>query len=158
ERVVRAARRLADQLNGDWIAVHVETPREARLSPERREQLNRALHLAQELGAEVVMLHALSVATAVTEYAHSHNITKVIAGHALRPRWRDMLEGSVVERFMRTEQKLDVYIVAGEEEKEGEPGKAPAAPLAGAKAEHLEGPWKPWVQAIWLVSLATGVG
>src|SRR5277367_738985 len=50
ERVVRAAARLASQLNADWHAIYVETPDLQRLAPARREQILATLNLAHELG------------------------------------------------------------------------------------------------------------
>ena len=54
ERLVRAARRLADELNAPWTVLHVEVPDDVRLRPEQREQLARTLRLAEELGAKTV--------------------------------------------------------------------------------------------------------
>ena len=49
ERLVRAARRLADELNAPWTVLHVELPHDVRLNAEQREQLARTLRLAEEL-------------------------------------------------------------------------------------------------------------
>ena len=53
ERLVRTARRLADELNAEWFAVYVETPGDAGLSEADRDQVARILQLAEELGARV---------------------------------------------------------------------------------------------------------
>ena len=54
ERLVRAARRLADELNAPWTVFHVELPHDVRLGTEQREQLARTMRLAEELGAKTV--------------------------------------------------------------------------------------------------------
>ncbi len=38
-RLVRAAKRMADRLECEWIAAYVQTPAHARLSPEARERI-----------------------------------------------------------------------------------------------------------------------
>ena len=62
ERLVRTARRLADELNAEWFAVHVEGPGETRLSRDREDHVARTLRLAEELGAKTIMLPGLNVA------------------------------------------------------------------------------------------------
>jgi two-component system sensor histidine kinase KdpD len=52
ERLVRSARRLADELNAPWTVLHVELPHDVRMNPEQREQLARTMRLAEELGAK----------------------------------------------------------------------------------------------------------
>ena len=86
ERLIRTARRLADELNAEWFAVYVETPGHARLSQEQRDQVAKSLRLAEELGARTRTLPGESVANAVLDYAHRHNITKIIAGKPVHPR------------------------------------------------------------------------
>ena len=49
-RLVRAARRMAARLHAEWFAVHVETPRDQRLTPAEREDILRAMELAEQLG------------------------------------------------------------------------------------------------------------
>ena len=49
ERLIRTARRLADELDAEWFAMYVETPNHARLSRQQRGRIERMLHLAEEL-------------------------------------------------------------------------------------------------------------
>jgi two-component system sensor histidine kinase KdpD len=80
ERVVRAAARLASQLNADWHAIYVETPGLQRLSPARREKILGTLNLAQELGATTAVIANPQVAESVIAYARSHNLSKLVIG------------------------------------------------------------------------------
>ena len=80
ERIVRAAARLATQLNVDWHAVYVETPALQRLPPARRERILAALNLAQELGATTAVLANAQVAESVIGYARNHNLSKLVIG------------------------------------------------------------------------------
>lgn len=86
ERVVRAAARLAGQLNSDWHAVYVETPRLQRLPVARRERILATLTLAQELGAKTAVLASAQIAESVIGYARSHNLSKLVIGRDPRRR------------------------------------------------------------------------
>ena len=76
ERVVRAAARLASQLNADWHAIYVETPSLQRLPAPKRERILATLNLAQELGATTAVIANAQVAESVIGYARSHNLSK----------------------------------------------------------------------------------
>jgi two-component system, OmpR family, sensor histidine kinase KdpD len=113
ERLVRATRRLADDLNAPWYAVHVETSGRDR-TPQNRERILNSLQLAESLGAQTVILAGWSVASAVAEFSQKNNITKIIAGKPLRPRLVDLVRGSIVDQIMRTSGTVDVYTISGE--------------------------------------------
>jgi two-component system sensor histidine kinase KdpD len=80
ERVVRAAARLASQLNADWHAVYVETPGLQRLPAERRESILRILNLAKELGATTAVIANANVAESLVAYARNQNLSKLVIG------------------------------------------------------------------------------
>lgn len=80
ERVVRAAARLAGQLNAEWHAVYVETPALQRLPAARREKILATLALAQELGATTAVIANAEVAVSVIAYARNHNLSKLVIG------------------------------------------------------------------------------
>jgi two-component system, OmpR family, sensor histidine kinase KdpD len=116
ERLIRTARRLADELTAEWFAIYIETPNESRLSQEQRDQVSRSLRLAEELGARTVSRPGQSVVEGVLEYAHRHNITKIIAGKPVQSRWIEFLRGSLVDRLIRRSGDIDVYIISTESE------------------------------------------
>lgn len=112
ERLIRAGRKLADDLSADWFVVFVETPGHIRMPAENRLRMQKNLQLAEELGARVVQLNGESVAGAVLDYAHHHNVTKIIAGKPMRPRWFEMIRGSVIDQIIRNSGHIDVYVVS----------------------------------------------
>src|SRR6202012_195536 len=69
ERVVRAAARLAGQLNAEGHAIYVETPGLQRLPAARREKILGTLTLAKELGATTAVIADADVAASVVAYA-----------------------------------------------------------------------------------------
>ncbi|WP_329956057.1 two-component system sensor histidine kinase KdpD [Collimonas silvisoli] len=84
EHVIRNTARLATQLNAEWHAVYVETPRLQRLPSAKRERILKTLKLAQDLGATTAVLAGNDVATVMAAYARSHNFSKIIIGRSQR--------------------------------------------------------------------------
>ncbi|MFC5474453.1 two-component system sensor histidine kinase KdpD [Paraherbaspirillum soli] len=84
EHVIRSTARLATQLNAEWHAVYVETPRLQRLPSAQRERILKTLKLAQDLGATTAVLAGNEVGAVLTDYARSHNFSKVIMGRSQR--------------------------------------------------------------------------
>ena len=149
ERLVRAARRLADGLNAEWAAIYVETSANARLSEGERDRIARTLHLAEELGAQTVTIPGHRAAETVLDYARSHNITKIIAGKPLRSRWLELVRGSLVDQLIQGSGHIDIYVIADE------PGPAPAPERHGWLPHR---PWRRYLWAIVIVAIATVVG
>jgi two-component system sensor histidine kinase KdpD len=114
ERLVRSGRRLADDLNAEWYTVFVETPGHMHMPPENRLRIQQNLRLAEELGAKVMTISHTSVSEAIISFAHEHNITKIIAGKPLRPRWYEIIRGTVIDQIIRSSGKIDVYVISEE--------------------------------------------
>ena len=115
ERLVRTARRQADRTGAQWTAIYIETPAHYRLSKEAKEQFTRYLQLAEKLGATTVTLFGLNIASTVIDYARRHNITRIIIGKTLRPRWQEYVFGSVVDQLIHYSGTIDIYVISSSE-------------------------------------------
>jgi len=147
ERLIRTARRLAEELKTEWHALYVETRENDRLTQENRERIWRELRLAESLGAkEVTTLTTDSAPAAVIDYARKHKITKVIVGRPTRPRWREWLRGSFVDQLLRRSKEIDVYVVSEENAK-----KEKTIP-----SQSVRVPWRSYLTSLLLVAGATG--
>jgi two-component system sensor histidine kinase KdpD len=146
ERLVRAARRLADELSAEGFALYVETPGDVGLSQTIRDQIARNIQLAEELGAKTVMLPGPDVAGAVIEYARQHNVTKIIVGKPPRPRWLELLRGSVVDRLILQSGDIDVYVISAE---------AQTARTAAPSTWRPQRPWQRYLGSVGLVAAAS---
>src|SRR6202041_132371 len=80
ERVVRAAARLAGQLNTEWHAIYVETPNLQRLAAAKREKILANLNLAQALGATTAVIANAQIAESIIAYARKNNLSKLVIG------------------------------------------------------------------------------
>ena len=100
-RLVRAARRMAARLRAEWLVVYVETPAHLRLPEADRDRVVQTLRLADQLGAETVTLSGQSVSEELLTYARTRNVSKIVVGKPRRPRWREIVFGSVVDELAR---------------------------------------------------------
>ena len=153
ERLVRTTRRLADELKAEWLALYVETPQFASMSQEKRDRVASILQLAEGLGARSYTLSSGSsmdsVAQTVIDFAHRNNITKIIAGKPLRPRWQEVLRGSLVEKLIHKSGDIDIYIVTSADR--------PSFP-ADENPLKLHSSIFKYLMSLFLVSIATLTG
>lgn len=114
ERLVRAGRRLADELNAEWFVLYVATTGAGAQQPQPQERVARHLQLAETLGAKTLTLPGTDVVTTTLAYARRHNVTKIIAGKPLHPRWREWVQPSIVDRLIRQSGAIDIYVISSE--------------------------------------------
>ena len=114
-RVVRAAARMAGTLHAELIAVTVESPRQAGLSEADRLQMIEAMRLAEHLGAETVTLSGQDIVAEIVHFAQRRNVTTIVVGKPVRPRWREVAFGSVVDSLVRASGDIDVHVITGQQ-------------------------------------------
>ena len=124
-RLVRATRRMAVRLHAEWSAVHVETARDQRFTAEEREEVLRALELAEQLGGRAVTLSGQSAAEEIVAYARAHNVTRIVLGKTKRPRWRELFQSSLLDALVRLSDGIELLAITGDEEDGGQPRTAP---------------------------------
>lgn len=114
--LVRYAKRLADRLHAPWTALHVEGRRNLQLNEDERDRIADALRLAQSLDGDSVTIPGSErqVADDVIGYARSNNITHIVIGKSVRPRWFEILHGSVVHELVRRAGNISVHVIAGD--------------------------------------------
>ncbi|HEY3308335.1 MAG TPA: sensor histidine kinase KdpD [Desulfuromonadaceae bacterium] len=150
EILIRAARRLADDLKAQWHTVYVETPSLGRQVRENRERVWKDLRLAESLGAHVANVTAATVADAVIEFAVRHNVTKIVVGKPSRPRWKEMLQQPIVDQVIRRSGVIDVVVVSFESGTASPPGHSSAV-----KNRSLE--MRGYLASVMLVAAASAV-
>ena len=113
ERLIRATRRMAYNLEAPWIALYVETG-EA-LADADLKQLNRNLALARELGAEVVHFAESSLIEAVKRTALEKNVTQIVIGRPDKRFVRDILtQGTILDQLVRETSEVDIHVLRQE--------------------------------------------
>ena len=110
ERLIRATRRLAYNLEAPWIAVHVDTG--VKLNDEDQAQLVKNLNLARELKAEVITTTEVEASAAIRRISRQRNVTQVIVGRPSRRWLRDIFYGgSLLDRLVRESAEVDIHVI-----------------------------------------------
>jgi len=112
EKLIRTTKRQADRINIDWRAVYVETPMHHRLSKANKEQIFKNIKLAESLGGKTETLFGLNIPDTLIDYAKKHNITRIVIGKTLRPRWKELIFGSIVDQMIHKSGEINVYVVS----------------------------------------------
>ncbi len=113
--LIRYARRVADRLHAPWTAMYVETAHTTRLSDAERDRIADYLRLAERLGASTITIAGRNIAAEVIAYAEANNITQIVIGKSDRPRWFEILHGSVVHELVRKSGPISVHVISAEE-------------------------------------------
>ena len=147
---VRAAKRTADGLDAELIALYVETERHAQLSEVERTRLAAATQLATQLDAEVVTVPGRSVVEEILSFARSRNATRVVVGKSRRSRWFELRHGSVVDQLVRSGSGLAIEVAPSGDKPEatGSIDWLMGAPLSVG----------PYLEGVLTTALATGIG
>ncbi len=145
-KVVRSARRLANSLGGEFVAVHIESANPVQLSQENRTRLLANLRLAEQLGAETVTLTGDDIVDATLEYAKRRNVTKIVIG---KTEHRGFLwKTSIPDRLIRDSGDIDVYVIRGASE------PLPDVPVnSGPRPFQL----RSWLATVAVLAICTGL-
>jgi two-component system sensor histidine kinase KdpD len=147
---VRAAKRTADSLDAELIALYVETERHVGLTDAEHACLADTMRLAGQLGAEVVTVPGRSVVEEVLAFVRSRNVTRVVVGKSRRSRWFELTHGSVVDELVRSGSGLVVEVAPSTD------GPTPAGPtdwLLGAPRQI-----GPYLEGALTTAVATAIG
>jgi nucleotide-binding universal stress UspA family protein len=109
EGLVRRGARIAQRTRGDLLVAHASVDRRDREAP----WLERIRDLTADLGGEFHDLPTDGEAVeSILAFAYQQQATQIIVGESLKPRWRELLGGSFVQRLIRKASNIDVHVIA----------------------------------------------
>ena len=111
ERIVRMAGQMAQAFGGTLTALYVQTPGNTALSSVDEARLQAHVHLATELGAEIVTTHGDDVPTQIAEYARVSGITKIVLGRSGAERRHFWNQPSLTERLTELAPTVEIHII-----------------------------------------------
>ncbi|HVT11409.1 MAG TPA: sensor histidine kinase KdpD [Fimbriimonadaceae bacterium] len=147
-RVVRAAARIGAASHAEMIAMSVESDRQTDRSTEDLRQAQEALRLAERLGMQAVTASGHDIVGVILRVAQERNATLIVVGKPLKPRWREILHGSVVDELVRRSGDIDVHVITAEEEPEKGRSRA---------ARRTSDSWHGYVETAIVSALTTGL-
>jgi two-component system sensor histidine kinase KdpD len=111
--LLRKASRLADRLNAPWYAVYIQTPAEdlTKIDAATQRAVSKNLELAQQLGGVPMSFRGPDVASTIASFAHEYGIKVIVMGKSRQPWYRRLLGESILERMIRLDVGIDVFIV-----------------------------------------------
>lgn len=119
-RIVRAAKRLADVMDAPWIAVTVVRPGDE-LNEKGRLNVDKALKLAESLGADTKTLASSDVAAELLHFARLENVTQIVLGRSRGGYLTELLRRSLPHELLRRADGVAVHVVTSREKEGAEP-------------------------------------
>lgn len=115
ERLLRMTHRMASDMGAEWFAVYVQSAKQQiEINERARNQLDKNIRLAEELGAKVVSLSGNIIADEIINFAKENNITLIVAGLSHRSRIEEVFKGSVLNELTKKSGQIDVLIVGND--------------------------------------------
>jgi two-component system sensor histidine kinase KdpD len=148
KQLVRAAKRMANQLRAEWVVANVQTPRWGQLPEGVRSRVYEALRLAEQLGAETVTLSGSNIGAEVLNYARARNASKILIGKPAAPLWKRLWAGFILDKLIEGSGEIDIYAVSTR--------KAELA--APAKVRPKVTPWGQYGAAVLVIAACTTIG
>lgn len=112
-RLLRWAKNLSYSMGANIQALYIET--QHKLTDKEREQLDKNINLAGQLGIKFRIITNLDIVKAIVDFALKENVTHIIVG---KPRVRNVLSmfrlGNFVNRLIRYSGNIDVYILGSD--------------------------------------------
>ena len=105
--IIASGRRNADRFHGELFTVYV---RHDRLSEKDETLLQERLESARLIGAQTEVLDGDDPVETFMEFARSHRITQIFAGHSSRDHWGYRFLGGPLDRLIRAAEGIDVRV------------------------------------------------
>jgi len=116
-QLLRIAKRIANGLQAELLAVYVETPRRSPATEAEKDSLAKNIRLAEDLGAQIVTLTGDDIAEEIVDLARKRNVFQIIMGKPEHTRIWEIINGSVVDRVIRYSKGLSVHVIPGNAKK-----------------------------------------
>ncbi len=125
---VRAARRLADQMQAPWIALHIERPNAPLPQAVESDPAEAAMKAAMDLGAKVERVVGRDLPGEILRFAKRNNITQIVISRS-RGSWiKEILRRSLPHELVRRANGISVHVLT--QKRAAAMALAPALPAA----------------------------
>lgn len=105
--MIASGKRNADRFHGDLTVIYV---RQAEISADDQEALERNLAIARVAQAKIEILDGQDPIETLLKYARDHRITQIFVGHSTREQWWERFTGTPLDRLIRGANDIDVRV------------------------------------------------
>ena len=143
---------MAQAFCGSFTALYVQTPGDAAMNTEDTSRLQANMHLAKQLGAEIVTTHGEDVPTQIAEYARLSGVTKIVIGQSGIQCRHFFSKPILTERLIALITAADIHIIPDAEDYRNSRRK-PSIPIYPAFPATRD-----LLLTAWILAAATIVG
>lgn len=156
-QLLRVAKRIANGLQAELLAVYVETPRRFPVTETEKDSLAKNIRLAEDLGAQIVNLAGDDIAEEIIDLARKRNVSQIIMGKPEHTRMWELINGSVVDRVIRYSKGLSVHVIPGDA-KNVDPGRTePHGPKRETDNRNFKAAISPYFFSLVMMILLTAI-
>jgi len=105
--MIASGKRNADRFHGDLTVAYV---RQAEISADDQEALERNLAIARAAHARIEILDGQDPIETLLKFAHEHGVTQIFVGHSTREQWWERFTGTPLDRLIRGAHDIDVRV------------------------------------------------
>nr|WP_234393756.1 ATP-binding protein [Fangia hongkongensis] len=111
--LLRRGKQLAQSTGARLLAVFIHKPKK-RFSRTALREIRRYKVLANTLGYDIEHISGARLSKSILQYADEHGVSDIIIGKSKRPKWMDILFGSVVYDVIRDNSKKQIHVITTE--------------------------------------------
>jgi two-component system sensor histidine kinase KdpD len=111
-RCIRWTARTAEAFHAPWIAAYVECMDSKYLTETEKKNISANIELAEQLGAEIVMLTGDNISSVIAEYARMSGITNIVIGKSRNKKTlRNIYQTDLEDLLISLLPSVEIYII-----------------------------------------------
>ena len=111
QKVIDAAKRMAEAFCAELSAIYVKTPNYDNLPDTDKTRLQNNIQFAEQQGAAIITVTGENVPVQIAEYAHISGTTKIVVGRSGAKRQHFWNKAPLTEQIILNAPDVDVYII-----------------------------------------------
>lgn len=149
-KLIRAGKRLATTLHADWMALYIDAEKLS-FTQKERDSVMQNLRLAEQLGAETMIVGGDDLVKEILRVARERNVTKIVISKEIKPSWKHIFRGSLVDQLVRHSGEIDIYVIRTQD------SLMEKIPFFADKIRFHKPRWSAYVIATLVVAVCTGI-
>ena len=111
EKIIKTAAKMASAFGGSFTALYVKSVNADKMDEFDKKRLQRNIQLAEQLGAEVTIMHGEDVSFQIAEYARISGVTQIVIGRSNIRRRHFWSKPTLPEKLTEIVPNLDIHII-----------------------------------------------